>query len=160
MSSIRRIQASRANGRLSRGPVTARGKGNTSRNALRHGFFAKSVSPSDESSAGFRELYEQYVARFSPSSPVERSLLYEMTAASWRLRRVWALEKQVLNDALAAQPSGDETARFVGAFKSLASGPQLDLIHRYETRIQGLYQRALRKFLQLRHPGMRNKPTK
>jgi len=39
----KQIQASRANGARSRGPTSAQGKKNSSRNALRHGLFAGTV---------------------------------------------------------------------------------------------------------------------
>jgi hypothetical protein len=76
MSSIRRIQASRVGGKLSRR------KANTPRNPLRHGFFAKAVPYSDESSAAFRRLHDRYITRFCPSGPGGRDRLYEMAAAS------------------------------------------------------------------------------
>jgi hypothetical protein len=50
MSSARRIQASRANGALSKGPTTAEGKLRCARNALKHGLRARTIVPDDENS--------------------------------------------------------------------------------------------------------------
>jgi hypothetical protein len=159
MYSLRQNPVSRANRKLSRGPVTERGKANSSRNALRHGFFSKSALLHDESSAAFRKLHHRYTARFAPSGIAEQRLLNQMVAARWRLRRLWALETHVFDEALAAQPPGGEIVRLAGALQALASSPKLALIHRYEARLQSLYRRALRAFLQLRTPDMRNEPT-
>lgn len=158
MPSLRRILASRANGARSLGPVTPEGKARSSRNALRHGLLAKCVVLSNESPAGFQELHDQFVNRFGPADGVEDGLLEEMVAASWRLRRVWALETRLLDDALAAQAPGDELGRVTAAFSSLASRPELALIHRYETRLHYVYQRALFNFLLLRTSAVPNEP--
>ncbi len=158
MPSLRRILASRANGARSLGPVTPEGKARSSRNALRHGLLAKCVVLSNESPAGFQELHDQFVNRFGPADGVEDGLLEEMIAASWRLRRVWALETRLLDDALAAQAPGDELGRVTAAFSSLASRPELALIHRYETRLHNVYQRALFNFLLLRTSAVPNEP--
>ncbi|MCE5308492.1 MAG: hypothetical protein LLG20_12705 [Acidobacteriales bacterium] len=158
MPSLRRILASRANGARSLGPVTPEGKARSSRNALRHGLLAKYVVLSNESPAGFQELHDQFTNRFGPADGVEDGLLEEMVAATWRLRRVWALETRLLDDALSAQPPGDELGRVTAAFSSLASRPELALIHRYETRLHNVYQRALFNFLLLRTSAVPNEP--
>ena len=159
MSSLRRIIASRANGALSRGPVTAAGKARSSRNSIRHGLFSKCMVLSNESPAGFREWSDQFMDRFGPFDGVEQALVEEMIAASWRLRRIWAIESRVLDDALDAQPPGDEIGRLAAAFRSLATRPELNLIHRYETRFHTMSQHALYNLFLMRTPGMQNDPT-
>ena len=159
MPSLRRILASRANGAHSLGPVTPEGKARSSCNTIRHGLLAKCVVLSNGFPAGFQELHDQFVNRFGPADGVEDGLLEEMVAASGRLRRVWALETRLLDDALAAQPPGDELGRVTAAFSSLASRPELALIHRYETRLHNVYQRALFNFLLLRTSAVPNEPN-
>ncbi len=159
MSSLRRILSSRANGARSRGPVTPEGKARSSRNSIRHGLLAKCVVLSNESPAGFQELHDQFVDRFGPADGVEQGLLEEMVSAYWRLRRAWAIETRLIDDALVGQPPGDELGRIAGAFKSLACRPELALIHRYETRLHAISQRALYNFLLLRAGDMPNEPT-
>jgi hypothetical protein len=158
MSSLRQIISARANGARSRGPVTAAGKARSSQNAIRHGLFAKCVVMSNESSVGFHQWREQFIQRFGPFEGVELAVVEEMVAASWRLRRIWALETGVFDEALAAQPPGNEMARTVAAFRSLAKGPELNLIHRYETRFHTIFQRSLYSLFLLRTPGMQNEP--
>jgi hypothetical protein len=158
MSSLRQVLSARANGVRSRGPVTAEGKARSSRNATRHGLLAKCVVLSNESPVGFHQMHDQFIDRFGPADGVEDGLIEEMVAASWRLRRAWALETRIVDDALADQPSGDELGRAAAAFKALASRPELALIHRYETRLHAMYQRALYNLLLLRASGIPNEP--
>jgi hypothetical protein len=56
MRTERQIQASRANGARSRGPVTAEGKRNSSRNAVKHGWLAETIVLKSELSDRFLEI--------------------------------------------------------------------------------------------------------
>ena len=98
MSSQRRIRASRANGRLSRGPVTPEGKERSKRNALRHGMLAKCCLLDSEDTEAFHDHIDQYLIRFQPADDIEAGFVEEMVAASWRLRRSWAIETRMLNN--------------------------------------------------------------
>ena len=106
-SSYRRILASRANGAHSRGPRTPRGKARSSQNAIHHGLLAKCVVLNGESDEGFQLLLSHHLARFAPADDVDRGFVDEMAAASWRLRRAWALETRLFDQAVEDQPPGD-----------------------------------------------------
>ena len=110
MSSLRRILASRANGARSRGPKTPLGKLRSSQNALRHALLSKCLVLSNESREGFQAFLREHLERFCPADGVELGLIEEMVAAAWRLRRVWAAETRLIENALGAQPSTDELA--------------------------------------------------
>jgi hypothetical protein len=143
MSSLRRINASRANAARSRGPITAEGKQRSSANAIRHGLLAKCVVLENESSACFDDLVAQHTERFAPADGVEFGIVEEMAAAHWRMRRAWAIENRLMEKAIRNQPPGDEAARIAAAFSELAATPGLNLLHRYEARLHHIYQRAL-----------------
>ena len=143
MSSPRRIDASRANGRLSKGPATSDGQGRSSANAIRHGLLAKCVVLENESGPCFDHLVTDHTARFAPADGVEFGMIEEMAAAYWRMRRAWAIENRLMEKALRNQPPGDEAARIAAAFSELAATPELNLLHRYEARLHRIYQRAL-----------------
>ena len=66
-----------------------------------------------------------------------------LAAAYWRMRRAWAIENRLMEKALRNQPPGDEAGRIAAAFSELAASPELNLLHRYETRLHPIYQRAL-----------------
>ena len=151
MSSIRRTISSRANGALSKGPITPAGKIRSSKNAIRHGLMAKCVVLGNESRAGFDNLLAGFVERFNPTDAVELGLVEEMFSSFWRQRRAWAIETRILDDAIATQPpDDDELARLTNGFNSIATQPPLELVHRYETRLHRIFQRALANLILMR----------
>ncbi len=159
MSSLRRIFSSQVNGALSRGPKTPEGKRRSSQNALRHGLLSKCLVLANESQDGFQALLDEHLSRLSPADGVELGLVEEMVAAAWRLRRIWALETRLLEDAVRTQQSDDELGRIAAAFSHLANLPQLALIHRYETRLHTIYQRSLHNLILLRIAALPNEPS-
>ena len=128
------------------------GKLNASHNALRHGLLAKHAVLPNESTANFERLFEQYVARLNPSDDVELGMIEEMVSAIWRLRRLWAIENRSLANALPAEceAGSDELGRITAAFTRLAATPELNVMHRYETRLHRMHQRALHNLLILK----------
>jgi hypothetical protein len=78
-------------------------------------------------------------------------LVEEMVAAWWRTRRSWAIETHMLGEAAGdpGSPAGP-IGRITAAFKALAESTALPLMHRYETRLHMVYQRALHNLLLLR----------
>ena len=161
MSSLRRTISSRANGALSKGPITPAGKSRSSRNATRHGLMAKCVVLENESREGFDSSQSEFVARFAPADAVELGLVEEMLSAFWRQRRAWAIETRIMNNAISAQPPDqDELTRLAGGFASIAAQPPLELMHRYETRLHRIFQRALANLILMRSLPELNPPRK
>jgi len=119
MSSQRRINASRANGALSRGPATVpgklaalansarstgprtpEGKARSARNALRHGILAESIVLDSESSEAFCEILATLELELKPTSFIERRFVENMATAEWRRLRLLCIEKdQFLTEA-------------------------------------------------------------
>ena len=159
MSSEKQIRASQSNGARSRGPITPQGKAHASRNSLRHGILARQILVGKESPSSFKALYDFLVSHFSPLNDVELGYIEEMAAAYWRLRRTWAVETEMLEAAMANQTAeSTDIARMAAAFGDLACTPKLSLLHRYETRLHVMYQRAFHNLLVMRKAGMRNEP--
>jgi hypothetical protein len=151
MSSLARKTASRANGARSKGPITPAGKSRSSKNATRHGLLADCLVLEYESREDFDSLHDDFVARFRPADDVELGLVEEMLSAFWRQRRGWAIETRIMDDAISTQPpDNDELSRLTDAFTAVAAQPNLGLIHRYETRLHRIFQRALANLIQMR----------
>src|ERR1041384_245717 len=98
MSSLRRIQASRANGAKSRGPVTPPGKARSARNALKHGLLSTDVVLASESKQPSKHPLDARVARWQPADQAELGCVEHMAAADWRIRRLWAVETRDIDD--------------------------------------------------------------
>ncbi len=75
------IAASRANGARSKGPVTAQGKRNSSRNGVRYGLLAKTFVLKDEHTGRFLHLLHGLIAKHQPADYTE-TLLVEGLARS------------------------------------------------------------------------------
>jgi hypothetical protein len=159
MSSLRKILSSRTNGALSRGPATPEGKRRSSQNAFSHGLLSDCVVLPGESREGFEALLDQHLDRFGPVDGIEFGMVEEMASAYWRMRRAWAIENSLFRDGVVAQPDGANLAGIAASFRQLAGSPELALLHRYETRLHMMYQRALHNVILLRTLGIPNEPN-
>ena len=118
-----RAEASRRNGRRSRGPVTAKGKMRSSRNATRHGILTENVTASDppEQQEAFAALLNQLQAELAPSSLLESLLVERIAAALWRTRRVLDFEA---GSALERHAASDPFERLLGDLSTDVSDPE------------------------------------
>ncbi len=87
------------------------------------------LTPS-ESLAEFQAAHQRYIDELQPRGVVEQTLVFQLAATAWRLRRLPYLES-VLVATLLHRP---------------ASWKELDLISRHETRLSQTHQRTLREF--------------
>jgi hypothetical protein len=152
MSSERRIQASRANGALSRGPVTVQGKINSSRNSTRHGILAQTIVLDSESKARFEQLLSSYTAEFQPRTPAEATLVERMAMATWRQLRVCHIQRADFDLEMARQetPEDSPPSRAATVFRTLSDNSRsLDLLLRYETAFDRQFTRSLNTLLKL-----------
>src|SRR5258706_15467553 len=117
MSSDRRIRASRANGAMSAGPKTPEGKRRSANNGFRHGILAQPVVRGGEDTRGFAVLLASLEAEFEPLTPNEVALVETMAVASWRLMRIWGIEKESLTQEIVkTDAAGHPAARAAQAF--------------------------------------------
>ena len=101
----RRSLTSAINGALSHGPTSPEGKARSARNAEKHGIYSSAVLLHHESKEAFDLLQEGYYQRFHPASQPETDLVDQMVAATWRLRRITAVESAAIDHAMEAQRS-------------------------------------------------------
>jgi hypothetical protein len=90
---------------------------------------------------------------------VDRGYIEQITAAARRIRRAWALETRLFDDAVAARPPGDERGRTAAALGRLVPSPEFELLHRHETRLPMQYHGAFHSFLPVRQACMLNEPN-
>jgi hypothetical protein len=146
----KRAIASRANGAKSQGPTSPAGKRRSSANSTRHGLLAKSVILTYESESVFQQFFDEHLQKLNPADGVEYAVVEEIAVAAWRLRRVWNVESTLFNKAIGRSTENSAPGRAADAFTGLGASNQLQLLDRYETRLQRMYQRGLKTLEQLR----------
>jgi hypothetical protein len=148
MRSLKQIQASRANGVRSRGPITAQGKRNSSRNSTRHGFSAPDRSLNENPPAAFLDLRAGFMASHRPRKVAEAQLVRTPAVAHWRSHQVIPAQTNSLNKAMASHlpDSPDPAVRAVLAFET---GSEFHALNRYEAAFDRQCPRILRRLLSL-----------
>jgi hypothetical protein len=144
--SERRAATARANGAKSRGPITAQGKANSSRNSLRHGLRAKLQFDDPESRGKRVAILAAYMNDLQPRSSDERTLVEIMAFFQWRRISLWNLETDLVDRAICQTRSSENPAtQFAG----------LELLNRIAGRFERQFTRALAEFERLRASGSR-----
>lgn len=87
-----RIRANRENARRSTGPRTAAGKARSRLNGLRHGLRAETLILPGEDAEALEARRRAWVGELAPGSEVERFLVEDAVAASWRMERCRRVE--------------------------------------------------------------------
>jgi hypothetical protein len=168
VSTPARAEASRRNGRRTRGPTTGEGKARSSRNAVRHGILTDDVCAHDsrEQRDNFAALLDQLRSELAPSSLLESLIIERIAAALWRTRRVLAFESgtalerdsipepeldRVLRDIETGGPSDPEDLERGRALaRALAPATAADLAMRYEAHLTRELGRLLAQLEQAR----------
>ncbi len=158
MATLRQIEASRANGAKSRGPVTADGKARTSLNSAKHGLYSKALVLNNEDPNAYAAMLEAFIDDLNPTGATEIRLVTDIVNANWRIDRLTAYESAALDletdrmrpDIDAAFEEIDEPTRATLAFNSiLANNRTWDAVQaglRTQYRIR---DRALSQLLRL-----------
>jgi hypothetical protein len=156
----RQSDSARINGARSNGPKTDEGKARSSQNSLKHGLNSdRIVVLSNEKQEDYDTLHNSFLKRFDPKDDVELELVNEMVGARWRLRRIRLMETEAMDmrmeehDEFLKERRENPTSRRrqAMAFKSLSDTSQsLNMLSRYETRLQRTYERAFDNLKKLR----------
>lgn len=106
MATTAQIEASRRNGRLSRGPKTAAGKAKSVRNELKRGAFVRGpvVPALGESPEDWDAFRAAVVADLAPEGAVEHGLAVRVAELHWRLARIIRAEAAASSPDLTGLP--------------------------------------------------------
>jgi hypothetical protein len=151
MRSDKQIQASKTNGARSRGPITAQGKRNSSRNSTRHGLLAQTVVLEQESADRFQKLLAAFMDEYQPRTATQISLVETMAVTRWRQLRVWLAQKAAADLDIAGQDRsvGRRSRALLALLGSPASSRLPEILHRYEVAFDRQFSRALTNLLAL-----------
>jgi hypothetical protein len=150
-TSLTRAESARRNGARSHGPATETGKVVSSQNRVRHGLLARTIVLKGESYRRFSTLLNRLRGEFQPEGPVESALVDTIAACCWRRMRLWSLEKAAINHEVQNSAIiSDPPTQVALAWRNLSdTGRSLDLLSRYEGRLDSQYDRAVRRLEQL-----------
>jgi hypothetical protein len=153
MSSDKRIEASRQNGRKG-GVKTLEGKRRSSKNAEKFGFYSKQLPVlGTESQYLFDQFRTGFFKQYKPVGPAEVELVESLADYSWRIRRfrltsTWLLDKKMVEQAEQNEidhPNLDHGARVALAMEALLlQADGFDKLARYEARLERTRDRILR----------------
>jgi hypothetical protein len=96
-----KLEANRANAKLSSGPKTSAGKAASSANSLKHGLYSSKLVLPGEDPTELDALRADLLAEHQPATETEKLLVLEMADNYWRLRRARQVEVHVINEGAA-----------------------------------------------------------
>jgi hypothetical protein len=142
MATAAQITANRENAARSTGPVTPQGKATSAANATKHGLSAAfSVLP-HESLDEYNDMYNGYLAEFSPDGYHETFLVQQMIQARWRILRIQRLELRLLTDATQDHPDPDHADSAILAAMHRNGTDLATALQRYAAAAERSYYRA------------------
>ena len=149
------ILANRENSLHSTGPVSIAGKAASSRNSFRHGLTSKQIVLPGEDPEEWDALRESLFRLYAPANDIERTLVEEVAAGTWRLARARRHETAIINKLIADKGENPDTA-FAELF--LEKPKEIERLMRYVTSIERSYYRALNKLEKLQKERQPAKP--
>lgn len=150
------LAANRANAQLSTGPVTAEGRAQSSKNALKHGLTSKTVVLPYEDSTRYQQNLDSYMAAWQPATDEELQLVQSLVDCDWRLSRIGRLETAILLKGHLEFASkyedrdSVERAHLIEAEAYLKYEKQLRNLHIQEARLRRLMDKARAELVRLR----------
>ncbi len=154
----RRLDANRANARLSTGPRTAAGKAKSSLNAVKTGLTGCTVVLPGEDAARYRAHVERFHRELQPVGELETRLVQNLADAQWRLDRIPGLESGILalgrkrcaDDLFAEEKDPAVRETLLDAHVFLAEAQGLKNLYLQESCLLRQYERDLRELKERR----------
>lgn len=147
MATAAQITANQLNAQFSTGPKSEAGKAAVARNSTCHGLSGRGFALlACESESEFQTLLDALEEEHRPVTPTDNFLVLELARSQWRLRRVNAIEAEIL----AGDGSGGwaaVAARFTG---NASADRALAALSRYEQSARRAWYQALNQLLKRR----------
>ena len=147
MATQAQTDANRANAQKSTGPRTAEGRAAVRQNALKHGLTSMSPVAPGEDPAEFLLFLADWTAAYLPIGPAEDEVLRNAVVASWRLRRIPAIEAGYYEMEQCREQAVSPAARL--AFAHYQCARQLEALSCQEARLQRTFDKSLRELERL-----------
>ncbi len=152
MATQAQTDANRANAQKSTGPRTAEGRAAVRQNALKHGLTSMSPVAPGEDPAEFLQFLAGWTQSYLPIGPAEEEVLRTAVVASWRLRRIPAIEAGYYEMERPEIEQGGGQSQSPAArlaFAHYHCSKQIEALSCQEARIQRTFDRSLRELERL-----------
>ena len=133
MATPAQIHSNRINAKHSTGPKTASGKSASSKNGVKHGFYASEIIVHDDEKQEFATFRDTLLTECLPLSTLTQDLFQKYLHAAWNLHRLRTIESELLLSS--RNPFADPETRL-----------QLDAVARHSARLDRAYYRALKEY--------------
>ena len=90
-----RLNANRANAKLSTGPTSAEGRAKSSMNAIKTGLTGRTVLLPSEDALAYQQHHDRHIQQFAPRTAEEKSLVQSIADSDWRLLKIVPLEASI-----------------------------------------------------------------
>lgn len=128
---------------------------NSAKNAIKHGLTATCIL-ADESIDEFEALRQRLLKQYSTQDPLEEMCIERILMCHWRLRRMWRVEAESMNNLQQKKSSDDpdspvdNTALGVSVREELNTCVSFESLQRYEAAIERQLRRAIGELLLMR----------
>ncbi len=157
MATQAQLDANRANSQKSTGPRTAEGRAAVRQNALKHGLTSMSPVAPGEDPAEFLQFLDRWTQSYLPVGPAEEEVLRTVVVASWRLRRIPAIEAGYYEMEQASDQAVSHAISLAFAHHQCAK--QLEALSCQEARLQRTFDKSLRELERLQARPSRGPKT-
>lgn len=97
MTTMKQIEANKANALKSTGPKGEEGKANSKRNAEKHGLLSQYAVMAGEDADQFEALRMMLCEEFKPAGGYEETLVDDLAGRYWRLARISRIESNIMH---------------------------------------------------------------
>ncbi len=144
-TSLRKLQANRANAQKSTGPTSAAGRATVSQNRITHGLLGQFRVLQGERQDLFDNLLEQLMADEQPDGIAEIELVKKMAESMWLAQRARRYQEACF---VVKPQTGDQLA---GNQAEIAVRPELERYLRYQAHHDRAYARASSELIKRRN---------
>lgn len=98
--SMKQQEASRRNGKLTKGPISDEGKARSSANALKHAIYAERLVPIGQDPQVYDEYRQRVWRQWDPQDALEEELTLQLIRYGWKIRFYEVLENSLYSSEI------------------------------------------------------------
>lgn len=163
MVTDKQLQANQINALSSTGPQTPEGKEVSKMNAVKHGLLSREVLLENENENELVDFGKRMRSCLKPAGELELLLVDQVISYSWRLRRVFNVEKAIMElqatDSFNIFPGDKSTKRDeLRLIRDMIDNDSIEKLTRYEVMIVKHLYKAMHELIRVQAMRSGDKP--